>query len=59
MSAALHNRLRRVETGLAAWEAATEGQFQQVSRAALATLSDQDLGLAAKQSSPWRRAIPD
>src|ERR1035438_657947 len=40
MSAALHNRLRRVEK---VWEARTEGQLQQVRRAALAALSDGDL----------------
>src|ERR1017187_3623027 len=40
MSAALHNRLRRVEK---VWEARTEGQLQQVRRAALASLSDGDL----------------
>src|ERR1017187_2243178 len=37
MSAALHNRLRRVEK---VWEARTEGQLQQVRRAALAPLSE-------------------
>jgi hypothetical protein len=43
MSAALHKRLRRVEDGLTLVTASTEGQLQQVRRAALASLNDRDL----------------
>ena len=43
MSAALRNRLRRVEKELAVREAASEGQLLQIQKAALASLSDGDL----------------
>jgi phage terminase large subunit-like protein len=52
MSAALHNRLRRLEKGLAVWEAATEGQLQQVRVAALASLSNGDLRCLQVGGSP-------
>src|ERR1035441_8501033 len=56
MSAALRNRLRRVEKELAVREAASEGQLLQIQKAALASLSDGDLRYLRVGGSPTEPA---